>query len=358
MPDNEKRAALIAEGMTEGEADFMLSGGAKADGLDAATPPVAAEAPAADTAKDAAKPTADAAPAAAAVEEDDPEPPKDSPFYRQWHQEKRRRQSLQTELKARDDRLAETNNQLTSMQERWARIDERLRVFREAADQSQETKPPAKPDREADPFAYMAWLEEQLNAIGPKLEQVTSQVQERDAGQALRESYVADARTFARSAPDFGQAYNWLMANRDAELAAAGYADPAERMRIMALDERDIVARSLQARQGNPSAPGPAQIIYNLAKARGFTAPAAAANGANGAAPAVVAPRETVTQQVENIQRGQAASRSLSSGGGSPVSQAIDLQRLADMSDGEYGEWLRTLTPAQRSEYHALIGAR
>jgi hypothetical protein len=46
--DDTKREALIAEGLTEGEADYLLSGGTKTDGLelpaspDEASPPSAA----------------------------------------------------------------------------------------------------------------------------------------------------------------------------------------------------------------------------------------------------------------------------------------------------------------------------
>lgn len=396
MPvDAGKRAALIDEGMTEGEADFMLSGGAKSEGLtppaadSGATAPVAAE-PAKPTATDTPAPAAGAAPAAqampatatpAAPEEDEPEPAKDSPYYPQWKREKHRRQELQTELRARDTRLAETTSALTDLQTKWARLDERFSVFREAATaQPEAAKVAAEPDIEADPFGWMKWAKGEITTLKGQTEQTATTVQETNAATELQTSYINDARTFARATPDFGLAYNWLMANRDAELKAAGYSDPAERMRIITLDERDIVARALKGRQDNPQSAGPAQIIYGLAKARGFTpspagaqqsngaAPAngaastngatqpnGAVQGANGAAPTNAA--QTVTQQVETIQRGQAASRSLSSAGGSPTPQGFDLDGLLALSDQDYAEWKRTLTPAQAKEYKALIGA-
>lgn len=393
MPvDAGKRAALIDEGMTEGEADFMLSGGAKSEGL---TPPVADSGAAAPVTAEPAKPAvadapaAGAAPAAqatpaaapAAVEDDEPEPAKDSPYYPQWKREKHRRQELQTELRTRDTRLAETTSALTDLQTKWARLDERFSVFREAATaQPEAAKVAAEPDIEADPFGWMKWAKGEITTLKGQTEQTATTVQETNAATELQTSYINDARTFARATPDFGLAYNWLMANRDAELKAAGYGDPAERMRIIALDERDIVARALKGRQDNPQSAGPAQIIYGLAKARGFTpspagaqqsngaAPAngaastngatqpnGAVQGANGAAPTNAA--QTVTQQVETIQRGQAASRSLSSAGGSPAPTGIDLQAIADMSDEAYLEWRRMLTPGQIKEYGALIGA-
>ena len=374
MTDTAKRAALIAEGMTEGEADFMLSGGAKAEGLTppadpAASPQPAPAAPAAsETAPQpaAAQASSPQAPAQAPAEDDEPEPARDSAYYPQWQREKKRRQQLQSDLRARDDRLAQQDQELAKRREDWARLDERLSIFRQAAEPPPQ-QPRAKPDRESDPFGYMAWLEDQVESLKPQVQQVATQVQESEAATALRNSYVEDARAFARATPEFGQAYNWLMANRLAELEAAGYADQAERMRIVALDERDIVARALEARKTNPNAPGPAQIVYGLAKARGFVARPVQQNGAagapatNGAAThatngaATSAP--SVTQQVEQIQRGQAASRSLSNVGGSPAPQAIDLSRLANMSDAEYLDWKRSLTPAQHKELNSLLGA-
>jgi hypothetical protein len=375
MPDvDAKTRALLDEGLTQGEIDYLQSGGAKTDGL---TPPAADD----DTAKvapaepdkpaQAAEPAKPTAPAAVAepVEEDDPEPAKDSPFYPQWKREKSRRQELQRELKAREDAIAAERATTAAEREKWARLDERLRVFQQAVE-PEPAKPAAPPDPESDPFGYMRWLGEQVTGIKGQTEQVATNVQERDAATELKDTYLADAKQFATRQADFGAAYNWLMANRDAELQAAGYTDPAERMRIITLDERDIVARALTARQTNPNAAGPAQIIYGLAKARGFQFQApvlqpslgngaghpgngAASGGQNGAAP----PALSVTQQVEAIQRGQAASRSLSSAGGAPAPTGIDLAKLADMDDGEYLAWKSALTAPQRKELASLLGA-
>ncbi len=369
MANQDKRAALIDEGMTEAEADYMLSGGAKSEGL---TPPAESAAPpepekpaqATEPEKSAEPPAPVQAAPPEPVEEDDPEPAKDSPFYPQWKREKTRRQELQRELKAREDSIAAERASTAAEREKWARLDERLRVFQQAVEPEPQ-QPAAPPDPESDPFGYMRWLGEQVTGLAGKTDQVTTSVQERDAATELKETYLQDAKAFATRQTDFGPAYNWLMANRDAELTAAGYTDPAERMRIITLDERDIVARSLMARQANPSAPGPAQIIYGLAKARGFQAPApqlgnGAARPGNGAAaqpPSATAAPPSVTQQVESIQRGQAASRSLSSAGGAPAPTGIDLAKLADMDDNEYLAWKSALTAPQRKELASLLGA-
>lgn len=382
---NDKRAALIAEGLSEGEADFMVSGGTKSEGLSptsdggAAAPPEpggGSPAPAHTEVREggAAAPAAPAGPAAspsgtppatppAGEDEDDADLPQNTPvpyqrFKREKDRAKRRIEELSQQLGARDGSLAE-------MQQKWARLDERLSIFRQAAEESvaEATHPPAAPpDPEADPFGYMRHLGAQLEGLLGKTTQVETRVQERDAATQLESAYTTDARNFARATPDFGQSYVWLMRNRDAELAAAGYADPQERARIILADERDIVARALKARSENPQAPGPSQVLYGLAKARGFQpqpapAPAAGNGGAAPPRPAAPANGETVTAQVEAIARGQAASRSLSQGGGAPAPAALDLAKLSEMSDEEFTAWRQALSPAQFKEYSAMLGA-
>ncbi len=304
---DDKSAALIEEGLTPGEADYLTSGGRNAEGL---SPP--------SDDGDAPGMTAAAPPA------------RSEPGF----------ESLQRELKAREDALAAERAQTQEHRERATRLDERLRIFQQAVE-PEPAKPAAPPDPESDPFGYMRYLGEQVTGLAGKTDQVATNFQERHAAAELKATYLDDAKQFATRQPDFGPAYNWLMANRDAELAAAGYTDPAERARIINLDERDIVARALMARQTNPNAVGPAQIIYGLAKARGFQAPAV---------------RQAAGAPAPSGMR-QSASRSLSSAGGAPAPTGIDLAKLADMDDGEYLAWKSSLSPAQHKQLANLLGA-
>ena len=292
MTDDAKTAALVDEGLTPGEADYLTSGGRNAEGL---TPP--------------AESVAGVTTSPAGSERPEPQPvPSD----------------FQRELRQRDEALAAERSATQQEREKTARLDERLRLFHQALEPSEQ--PRQKPNRETDPFAYMEWLEGRLDALAPQVEQVATTFHEREAATELQTTYVRDARQFATRQQDFGQAYNWLMANRDAELAAAGYTNKAERMRIITLDERDIVARALMARQQNPNAAGPAQIIYGLAKARGFAPQAPAMRQAGGGGPA-------------------------------PVAQGLDLAKLTDMSDEAYATWRRSLTPVQQKQFRAALGA-
>jgi hypothetical protein len=294
--DDSKREALIAEGLSEGEADYLLSGGTKTEGLELPASPDDSPAPA-------------------------PAPSSDG--------NGRDRQ-------ASDARLVEREAELTTLRDRNARLDERMRVFREAmeapdAAAQAAAQPKPKPDREADPFGYMQWQDEQLTQIASRLDQFTSQTQEHAAAIELTQTFRQDAGQYVRTNPDFWEsapnardgAYHYLMRSRDAELQAAGYSDAAERLRIITADERDIVARAFHARQRNPSAPSPSEILFNLATSRGYQRRAAAP------------------------QRGALAAQP----GG------FDLDRIATMTDNQYAAWKRALTPQQQKSFAAALGA-
>jgi len=297
MPENDtQNTALVAEGLTPGEAEYFTSGGTKTEGL---------------------SPPSDDGTAAAT-----------QPAPRTSEQQPAGISEMQRELKSRDEALAAERAATARERERATRLDERMHLYHQAMEHaSQPAQPAAKPDPQTDPFGYMAWLGQQFEGLRGTTEKVAGHVQEREAATELRDTYVQDARAFAAKQSDFGPAYNWLMANRDAELAAAGYTDKAERLRIINADERDIVARALMARQQNRSAPGPAQIIYGLAKARGFA----------GAAPAPAA------RQPGNP--------------GAPAQQGIDLAKIADMNDDDFMGWMSKLSTAQRKEFEGMIGA-
>src|SRR5262249_18944811 len=110
--------------------------------------PQAPVAPAAEP----SQPGAQAQPGTAVDDDGEPPPAKDSPFYPQWQREKRRRQDLQTQLRARDEKLDTQGRELTDLRQQWARVDERLRLFQEAAAPADPNagKPASPPDPETD----------------------------------------------------------------------------------------------------------------------------------------------------------------------------------------------------------------
>jgi len=210
-----------------------------------------------------------------------------------------------------------------------------MTVFRQAAEApdpaAAQPQPRQKPDREADPFSYMAWQDEQIKELRDGFTQFTTRTQERDAAVELATTFRQEAAQYARTNPDFWEstpnagdgAYHFLMKSRDAELLAAGYSDPNERARIIMADERDIVDRALHAKQRNASAPSPAEVLFRLAEARGYQK-----RGASAA------------------QRGASTAQQ----GG------FDLGRISELSDLGYAAFKRNMTPAQRKAYSAALG--
>src|SRR5437879_2392713 len=171
---NSKRDALIAEGLSEAEADFMVSGGTKTDGLNLSGDNAAGhDAKTSASADETMERLPDASVKDGQVEEDELDPNAAVP-YQKYSRDKKR---FQGQIKERDDRLATTTAELAAEREKWARLDERMRVFREAAESpdpaAAQPQPRQKPDREADPFGYMAWQEEQLEGLRSELNQFT-----------------------------------------------------------------------------------------------------------------------------------------------------------------------------------------
>ena len=360
----DKRSALIGEGLTEAEADFLISGGQKTEGLDlpasdATPPPESTDAPPADPASDAVTGAETKEP------EDDELPSSDGKIpYQRFSREKERRKEALAELEKTRSKAAELEAKYADINSKWTRLDERLKVFQEAA-APQEEKPVERgpmPDPEADPFGAIAWLKQELDSTKVATTQVTERTQEAESYGRLVQTYQNDAREFAAKTPDFANAYQFLLNQRAAELQAIGYSKD-QINNLIVEDERSIVTRALETRRNDPNAPGPAELVYRAAKARGYAGVPAAPGTATGApaAPATVTapanPAATAAaKQLETIQRGQAAARSLSAGGGGAPKTALDLETIANMPEAEYMAWRKSLSREQMQELRGLMG--
>jgi hypothetical protein len=273
------------------------------------------------------------------------------------------------ELRAEREARKVEQTELSTLREQRARLDERLRLFNEttapkagapapaagqaapAAGAAAADAPP--PDPEQDIFGYVKWqgdqivkLTTQLGKTQENVDKTAQTFQETTADQSLRTAYGNDARRFAGENPDFGSAYTHYLTVRHATLEAAGYIDQAERRQIIEQEERDIVKRAFEGQRS------PAATIYAIAKQIGYQKPAAppavgdpalaaTAQPAPGAAPPPAAPAApSAVDQVNKLAAAQAASRSLSSAGGSPVIQ-MSIDTLLAMSDSEFATYER-----------------
>lgn len=205
------------------------------------------------------------------------------------HEERERRKELQAQLRERD--------------ERQAKMEERLSQLMAALNA------PGSEAAEEDPIAKLNRLDKTVNEIHSTSERQRKQGEEESR---FVQRYTESARAFAQDAPDFMEAYNYLMNDRLKELQALGLTGDDAQAELVA-NERYIVEKAYAAERN------PAEAIYELAKHRGY------GRKAEG---------QDSEKKIERFDKGASASKSLGSGGKPP--QALSLDNLADMSDEEF----------------------
>jgi hypothetical protein len=262
-----------------------------------------------------------------------------------FHRERKLRQ-------AAEKQMAEFQERIAREQSERARIDERLRILMEASQpQPQPGQPgaqgeqPKVPNPEEDPFAYMRYLEDRLNAVTQQNQQVGETVQEEREHAALKTAFMTDAQRYAQQTPDFMSAYQHLMTARDRELSRLGMDNPHERADIIQREERQIVAECF--RRGK----SPSELIYDLAKDRGYAKPAPAPAAAPAAeAPAVTTAKPSAIAQVAAIKRGTEASKSLGSAAGGGTTP-VTAESLAAMDEEEFHRVVSGMSREQKRQY-------
>ncbi len=316
-----------SDGMSAGEMQYFRSGGEDVSGLDGDAAPVQTQAP---QQQDGQPPVEDDT-IDGEISIDSQGRAKDKTTGRfvphaALHKERERRKATEVEL--------------TTTREKYARVDERLALLNDIIGQSEGKTPngqqPAPqdevaPDPETDIFAYVKWQAKQIEKLHGQLTGTTESISKQRAEETFRSSYVNDAQTFMKATPDFQDAYQHLVKGRDAELAAMGMSDPAKRADIVAKEERALAAQALQEKRS------PSQVLYNLARARGYTAkPTQQQPDANA-------------QRVQQIARGQReAGASLSNAGGSSGDGNLTAESLSNMSDADFSATMNRLSASQR----------
>jgi hypothetical protein len=224
------------------------------------------------------------------------------------HKERERRKGVETEL--------------GNYREKMARADERLAVLNElmTKPEPQASTPEAVIDPEQDPIGALKQSYAKIAALEKKLTESTTQQSERENARAMLSAYEQDARQFAQAKPEFPSAYQYLFQVRHRQLEAIGLKDPAARNRYIADEERQLVSEAFKSRIS------PAQMVYNLAVASGFS----------HTPPAPEPAKPDHAAKIEAIAKGQrAAGVSLSAAGGS-AGEGLTAAALADMSEEEF----------------------
>jgi hypothetical protein len=226
------------------------------------------------------------------------------------HKERERRKAVETEL--------------VTMRDKQSRADERLAVLNELM--SKPEAPARSPtvaeqpiDPEQDPIGALKQSYAKIAALEKQLTETTTQQNERENARAMLSAYEQDARRFSQEKPEFASAYQYLFQVRHRQLDAIGLKDTAARNRYIADEERQLVSEAFKARIS------PAQMVYNLAVASGFSH-----------TPPAAEPKPDHAAKIESIAKGQrAAGVSLSAAGGS-AGEGLTPAALADMSQSEF----------------------
>lgn len=239
-----------------------------------------------------------------------------------------------------------------------ARIEERFRQWQASQAQAQApqpvapAEPAAPPNPDEDPMAYIRYqdqqrqaLEERLNTIAQTQEQTVAQTRQAQQIQQLDHAYREDNRQAAREMPEYPAAYNFLlsMAERDVHIQNGGRLTPQQVKQHVEHQERQLAAAAFQ--QGMR----PAQMILQMAQARGYQSPAAQPQ-AQQAHPAAEQAR------IDAAARGQQQNRTLSGTGRSAAAPtgAMTLEKFINLTDDEARVWAEK-NPA---EYMRIGGGR
>lgn len=177
------------------------------------------------------------------------------------------------------------------------------------------------PSYDEDPIGYLRHQQEQINSVLYNQQQYLQQVAEQNKQQTeqnnLINSYKTQAKQFANENTDFADAYRYLVDSMKNEYRALGI--PEEQLAQVLHDDEMSIVRNCTSMNKNP-----AEVLYNLAKVRGFslTKP--------------IKPTEP-TAKISNIKKGLERSKSLSQGG-HVDNNSVSLDDIASMSRKEFDE--------------------
>lgn len=221
------------------------------------------------------------------------------------HEERNRRKEM-------DKQLREAQQQLAEFRGKFSVIEKLNGGQQQAAEQ-----PAGPPSPEEDIFGA-------VKSIQQKLEESEAAAKATAEQTRFVSTYREDAAKFTQATPDYMDAYNHLLSSRAAELQAIGYEGAAL---SQALQADEIAIAEMAFSKGK----SPAELLYNLAKQRGYTKKEAAAAAA--APPAGL-------EKLETIERGQAAHKSLENTGGNSGDQDMTAERLLSMPMDEFEAWV------------------
>ncbi|MFT0875120.1 hypothetical protein VRZ08_01060 [Rhodopseudomonas sp. G2_2311] len=230
------------------------------------------------------------------------------------HEERTRRRDLDAKLREAERQLAEFKGKFSVLDR--LKGGDQPGAWAHGADGAPDAG--AVPNPEEDIFGAVA-------AITKRLESDAAAKKAADDHANFVNNYKADAARFVQTSPDYMDAYNHLLGSRAAELQAIGY-EGVELGQALQADEIAIAQMAMSKGKS------PAELIYALAKQRGYAPKKADEPGKGAAAP-------SGAERLEAIERGQAANKSLNGAGGGLGGDDMTAERLVSMPMDEFEAW-------------------
>jgi hypothetical protein len=197
-----------------------------------------------------------------------------------------------------------------------ARMQERLDIVVRAMTHEQQAKQPV-PSFDDDPIAATVHGFQQtgdvVKALQAKLDRIEQGQQAEHFERQLTTAAVAAEHQFKTTTPDYDEAIKHLINARGSELSALGY-QRQQAIEIMQAESKQLTTQSLQ------SGRNPAQVLYELAKVRGY-------------APKAQAPK--AEQKMDTLESGNRAASGIDNVAGRQQ-KSVSLQSLIEMDDDEF----------------------
>lgn len=263
------------------------------------------------------------APKAEAQPDIDPETGKQRKVdYGAFHSERERRKTADAENQKLKEEIAKFNGRFETLQQ----------LARQPKPQEAQQEQ-AIPDVNVDPVGHFqavnAQLRTQLEGVSKWRETQESNATAMNNVRELTSIAMRHETEFSKTTPDYQDAAAYVRQARDQELDYMGYKDPAVRNQIIQQDALQIAAQALQ---GNLNA---AEVVYNIAKARGYQAKAPAPVPA-APVPAPIAASPDASK-LKTVAKGQSQASPISQVNGTAQPE-VSIESLLKMSDADFEE--------------------
>ena len=226
---------------------------------------------------------------------------------------------------------------LADTQQRALDLEVQLRTQLAAQQQAAANKEAPPPDPSVDPIGSMMHqlntLNRQILGLQQGMQNQAAQTQQLQQFQAFQAQVVKMRDSFMATTPDYQDAYNYIRANRAADLRGLGMAEPLIERQLL---QEEVALAESSINQGR----NPAQVLYEASKRHGYVPKSPAAAPSPAPAPAA---------SLEAIQRAQAAARNPAAA--APVNNDISVDSLRTMGDADLNK-----TVMSKDSWDRLMG--